>query len=296
MRVGVVGNGVRNGMGAGTAWAVLFAAGVILCGITVTPRAALAQRNPIHYFHAADMPPGTIGRGQLLRGGPLPGYFQPVEIKAPAGAKISLAVNGDFEPPQANPVLVGLLIGGVYPLKVTGIPRNEGLEVFPTIEVINRLYPPRGLENHFPVPIEITHEELEMALAGRFVIRVIYLEDPRNAFPRADRPGDQRYQEVRSDEDPLRAADRLGRPMAILRMGSRTPDYDASSGRLAVAAPPFTKLTKPALPPPRKTGLEPSAPLPPGTSSRNIPRTLPTGEPVSGGYTVLPAGGTDRQR
>ena len=59
--------------------------------------------------------------------------------------------------------------------------------MYPTIEVINRLYPPQGLENHFPVPVHFTLEELEMALSGRMVTRVIYLEDPQSACPSATR-------------------------------------------------------------------------------------------------------------
>ena len=34
----------------------------------------------IHYFQRADMPPGSVGSAQLKRGGPLPGYFQAVEL------------------------------------------------------------------------------------------------------------------------------------------------------------------------------------------------------------------------
>jgi len=212
----------------------------------------------------------------------LPGYFQPVEIKAPKGAKISLAMDGNFATPEEGPVLAGMLIGQVYRIKITGIPRNEGYEVFPTIEVINRMYPPRGLENHFPVPIEFTLDELEMALSGLFVTRVIYLEDPNEALPIAEDPKQQSYFEVRADEDPLKAADRLGRPMAILRMGSRTPDYDTSLRRFAFAMPPLRKLTKPAPLPDRKSGLEEPAFAPPGNNQRNIPRVPLPGSPSTG--------------
>ena len=76
-----------------------------------------------------------------------------------------------------------MLIGSVYRLRVTNIPLQEGLEVFPTIEVIDRLYPPVGQEFRFPIPIELTQEELEMALDGKFVTRVIYLEEPDAALP-----------------------------------------------------------------------------------------------------------------
>ncbi len=257
--------------------AVLFVA-VWMCIGSIS----LGQREPVHYFHSSRLPPGAIGKGQLLRGGPLPGYFQPVEIKAPKGAEISLAMDGKFAPPEKGSVLAGMLIGQVYRIKITGIPRNEGFEVFPTIEVINRMYPPLGLENHFPVPIEFTLDELELALSGLFVTRVIYLEDPNNALPVADDPNRQRYYEVRANEDPLKAADRLGRPMAIIRMGSRTPDYDTSLRRFAFAMPPLRKLTKPAPLPDRKSGLEEPAFAPPGNQRRDVPRLPLPGSPSAG--------------
>lgn len=236
-----------------------------------------AWGQPVHYFQSAELPPGTVGAGQLLRGGPLPGYFQPVEIKVPPGAAVSIAANGEYQPPQKDSVLVSMLIGPVYSLKIIGIPRYEGAEVFPTIEVINRLYPPPGLATRFPIQIHVTAEELQLALSGRFVTRVIYLEDPNDAPGVRDAAAFQRYFDVRSDEDPLQVADRLGRPMAILRMGSRTPDVDAA-GRMQVATPPLMLLQKPGPLPDRKSGLEPSLPPPPQGPGQNPPRL-----PVSAG-------------
>ena len=91
------------------------------------------------------MPPGAIGSLRLARGGPLSGYFQPVRIRAPKGARISLAEEGGFGAPQSNDVLVGMQIGPVYRLRVSDFPPEPGQEVFPTVEVIDRLYPPAGL-------------------------------------------------------------------------------------------------------------------------------------------------------
>ena len=56
-----------------------------------------AEDPPVHYHHAGILPPGAIGSQQLQRGGPLPGYFQPVEIKAPQGASISTAGLAEFD-------------------------------------------------------------------------------------------------------------------------------------------------------------------------------------------------------
>jgi hypothetical protein len=186
----------------------------------------LAKDPPVHYLHAGILSPGAIGNQQLQRGGPLPGYFQPVEVTGPEGLVVETAESGDFANAQAGPVRIGLLIGSVYRLRVTGIPLHEGMDVYPTIEVIDRLYPPMGMEFQFAIPVELTQEELEMALDGKFVTRVIYLEDPQAAVPAAQEPNDQPYFDVGEGENPLDLADGLGRPMAILRMGGRLPDVE----------------------------------------------------------------------
>jgi hypothetical protein len=212
-----------------TSCPVRVAGGVIVALVAWLGWAAplLAQQPPVHFIHAGIMRPGAIGTQQLQRGGPLPGYFQPVEVRGPAGLVIETAEAGAFSDPRPGPIKAGLLIGSVYRLRVTGIPLQEGLEVYPTIEVINRLYPPMGREFEFPIPIELTQEELEMALDGKFVTRVIYLEDPEAALPAAQQPGEQPYFDVREGESPIDLADGLGRPMAILRMGGRLPDTEA---------------------------------------------------------------------
>lgn len=265
--MGGVQMGIRRQIGFSllAAWAVGLVSGVF-------GSAAYGQRPPVHYFHSANLPPGVVGHGQTLRGGPVAGYFQPVEILVPPGSSVSLVANGEFQPPQKNSVLVGLQVGQVYPLKIMGIPRKEGAEVFPSIEIVNRMYPPPGLERHFPVPIQFTEEELGLALSGRYVLRVIYLEDPQTALPVRDDPAKQRYFDVRSDEDPLQVADRLGRPLAILRMGSRMPEFDGPQGRPGIYSPPFQTLTAPPPVPAPRSGLEPPIGLLPGQPGRNLPR------------------------
>ncbi len=188
----------------------------------------------------------------------MPGYFQPVEVRGPQGTRISPAVNGEFAEGRSESVLAGLLIGPVYRFKVSRIPDHETDEIFPTVEVINRLHPPPGQALRFPIPIEITQEELEMAISGRFVVRVIYLEDPMRALPVKQQPGDaQRYFEAAPQQDALRLADELGRPMAILRMGSRVPDPQRETTNLGFnyGAPPLQLFEKPATVS-RNAGLE----------------------------------------
>ncbi len=204
------------------------------------------------------MPPGAIGSRQLLRGGPLPGFFQPVEIKAPSGALVSLASAGRFDRPQRAPLRAGLLIGQVYRLRVVKIPRNPGIEIFPTIELIDRLYSPRGQQWRFAIPVELTQEDLELARSGKFVTRVIYLEDPQTATPVADDLQTQNWHEVGPGRDPLVAADSLGRPVAILRLGVRMPDADEGPDmRFLFGCPPFA--TDPLAPAAAGTASVPEA-------------------------------------
>jgi hypothetical protein len=189
-----------------------------------------AAQEPVHFNHAGILIPGAIGRMQLERGGPLPGYFQPVEIRAPDGAQVSYAVNDRFDATQNVPAKSAMLVGLVYRLRVTGIPKHEGEELYPTIEIINRLYPPVGEEMKFPVPIQLTQEDLDSALSGRFITRIVYVENPRQAYPRSEDPKSQECFEVSPKNDPLATADRLGRPIAIVRIGGRTPDTTAEPG------------------------------------------------------------------
>jgi hypothetical protein len=206
----------------------------------VLGRQAAAQDRPVHWLHAGAMPPGAIGSLRLHRGGPLSGYFQPVRIRAPQGARIALAGNDGFTYPQPGDVLVGLHIGPVYRLHVTEIPNSPGLEIFPTIELIDRLYPPPGLALRYPIPVELTLDELELAARGAFVTRVIYVEDPQQALPIAQRAdGEQPWIEAPPGEDPLVTADFRGRAVAILRMGGRLPDTATTQTGLGPSAPPI---------------------------------------------------------
>ena len=169
------------------------------------------------------LPAGAIGQTQIARRPELANVWQPVLIRVPDGATLSLGEGLGFTTAgQPEAELVSLQVGSTYRMKVTNIPNNFG-NVYPTIELVDRLHAPPGKETRYPVPVEITAEELTMALSGKFVTRVIYVEDPRNAVGGRELP-EQRYFEALPDEDPYEVASRIGRPIAILRMGSVLPN------------------------------------------------------------------------
>jgi len=207
--------------------------------LCLLPAATLsAQGNMVPLYHQ-DLVPGMIGQYQNLKGRGIPGYFQPTQIVPPQGTQIAPVIDGVFSDDMPAPATFGCLIGSVYRFRITNIPGHPGRELYPSVEVIDRLYPPEGRELECPIPIHLTQEELNYALEGRFVTRVVYLENPRTAIPHAYEPGFQPYYEVAPEDDPILTADQLGRPVAILRLGSRRPSPDDAHDEFTYQSPPI---------------------------------------------------------
>lgn len=181
-----------------------------------------AAETPQHWQSAGAMPPGAIGSQRLLRGGPLLGYTQPIELRMPEGT--SVAATGPYGETTARSerLKVGLQIGQLYRFKAEGVPSHPGVAVYPTVELIDRTYPPCGRESEFPIPIELTLGDLKLAAEGAFVTRIVYVEDPKTALPVSEKEvGGQQWFEARPGANPLQLAKQLGRPVAIIRIGSR---------------------------------------------------------------------------
>jgi hypothetical protein len=259
----------------------LIAAGVaLISGLAAPSACAQSMRQEalpkVHYLQNSDSPPGVVGAARLLSRQAVAGFFQPVEVSGPEKLEIALAQGGQFLPPLPAPVKVGMLVGAVYRLRVTNIPLRPGEELYPTIEVIDRLYAPRGREHRFPIPVVLEQEDLLVALDGGMVTRVIYLEDSEAASPIADEPGMQRVTDVAGQDNALQVADQLGRPMAILRIGSRVPaNLQGDLTGFLYNSPPWTPLA----PVPTREGLigaglmpdVPAPEAPPGLKRQTIP-------------------------
>lgn len=242
----------------------LFVAGLVLVCL---PGMTIAQDRWNGRFGGTDeLPPGAIGRRLLLQGRPLPGYIQPVQITAPDGAMIAPAAGGTFDRSSVDELTVGLTVGNIYRFTVYGIDRLNGVKLYPSVELIDRLHPPAGMELNYPVPIELTDEELRLAAAGKFVTRVIYVEDPRAALATAENSqARQRYFEVHPGDDAMAAAAELGRPIAILRMGAKIPDPVNPSPGFLYGSPPVMRYDTPHIV---------ADPIQPATARRKV--TKPT--------------------
>ncbi|MEM9587142.1 MAG: hypothetical protein AAGA03_07665 [Planctomycetota bacterium] len=207
---------------------LVLSAATILGYACVGPLAAAEPGRPLpvrsgHRLLPGNASPGAIGQTYLASGrSHLAGYFQPVAFSGPKDTKFALSHSGSFLPPDPK-LMAGLLIGNVYRFRISEIPGSPGAELFPTVELIDRTFPPPGLATRYPIPINLDEEDLEAALSGQMVTRVIYLEDPQTALAIEETPTSPRAIDISEQEDELETADRFGRPLAIVRIGSLTP-------------------------------------------------------------------------
>ncbi|MDR1494044.1 MAG: hypothetical protein LBT05_15180 [Planctomycetaceae bacterium] len=216
---------------------VVFFAGAlfVILNVILLPQTFAQQAG--HSFYPNRLPIGVVGQGALLQPFSMQGYLQQVKFLLPEGTKIAFATNDKFLLPEAAPFQIGLFVGNVYRFQLTDIPYHAGKELYPSVEVIDRLYPPAGKEMEFPVEIEITQEDLEIAMNGRMVTRIIYLEDAFKAQPTTGEERIALSEELKPEENALEAAKKFGRPMAILRIGNRQPDPNQSDSAFFFGSP-----------------------------------------------------------
>lgn len=170
-----------------------------------------------------NMIPGQASQIRRLSSPSKAGQIQAVKVIAPDGVQLSVVNNGSFVATGGREQTVGMQLGSLYRFRISGIESATRFEFFPSVELLDLLHPPKGLENDFPIQVVINEVDIREVIAGRLVTKVIYLEDPEVALPRAGDKSEQPYFDVSATEDPVRAAEGLGRSMAILRIGSRIP-------------------------------------------------------------------------
>ena len=193
-------------------------------GTVAKPYPASPGLRPINH---PSLPTGQLGALKTINGdvGPL----QPVQWKLPEGVKVEVAQPGSFQTAPDGSNEFALQVGAVYRFKISGIATYPGQALYPTLEIIGRLYPPEGKEWDFPVEIEVPVRDLALALRGNFITRVIFVENSENpANVDASDSNENLTFDVPESVDPVVAANVHGRALAILRVGSREPDGEPS--------------------------------------------------------------------
>jgi hypothetical protein len=200
---------------------------VWLVGVTLCSRGFAQQypsvdgrQNPLSQMS----PVGMAAEWSRGLGIDRPPYFQPVQLSLPDGCQLAVYHGPQRAPVElSKPGQVSLLVGQTYRYLVTGVADFPGVEFYPSVELIDRLHPPAGQADQFPVTLELTAEEFELAAKGRLITKVVYLEQP-DRVPTASLESATRTIDLPPTENAIAHADVLGRPIAIVRLGGRTPD------------------------------------------------------------------------
>ncbi len=152
------------------------------------------------------------------------GPMQPIEWKLPQGGIAEVATVNGFARDEANDGLFALDVNSVYRFRVSNVEAFPDAVLYPTLELLGRLNPPVGKAWDFPVEIYLPLEDIEAALNGSLVTRVVFLENSANPanVDVSDNP-DRLTLDVPRGVDPIVAAQTRGRVMAIVRLGSREP-------------------------------------------------------------------------
>lgn len=196
----------------------------VLLAATSRPVSAEAVAAGTAERFAADRTPGAIGVPGRLQPGPrpestLPHDVQPVAIRGPEGTLVAVETATGWTPLQPGPLRIGLVVGRPYRLRIGGIRGREGDELFPSIRVVARLATPAGMDWRFPVEVVIDRDDIDAALAGSLVRRVVYVDCD---------PGEPTYVpngwfDVKPGDDAFEVARTLGDPVAEVVIGNRLP-------------------------------------------------------------------------
>jgi uncharacterized repeat protein (TIGR01451 family) len=158
-------------------------------------------------------PPPHIGPSPLLY----------VRFVGPSGARVAVDSGIGFVREFQLPVTVGYRPGYIYRFALSGFSDQPDAVLYPTLEVRGTLQlPPKQRAVDYPAPIELTLDDIQQALAGALITKVIYLECPDLAVPQATSPDQMLETNLRPGDDALCEARKLGRPMGVLRIGGRT--------------------------------------------------------------------------
>jgi len=149
-------------------------------------------------------------------------FLQPIRVELPTDGTVTV-YSGSPEPRGvgATPAQFSANIGHLYRLRVSDMPEFPGEELYPSIEVLDRLHAPEGSATSYPIPVVLSADDLKEAIEGRLVTRVIYLENPRLASP-ADTLRSEPAN-LNPTDNALQEAGLRGRPMIIVRIGGRIP-------------------------------------------------------------------------
>lgn len=192
----------------------------------------------------------VMGGGGMGGGGMMSASEVQVLFARPEAMQVSFDAGGAYDStPIITPGRQNFMQGGIYRLKVTGVPGREGTELYPTLEVGPPTRQTAAYLAHNAIPVQFTEEDFDQVLSGNFVTKVIYLPEPD--FQELALAGVETLVSTRLDPglDPIVEADRRGAILAVVRVGNKdmeipggpkvTPSYGAIQGSNGVIPASF---------------------------------------------------------
>ncbi len=144
---------------------------------------------------------------------------------APEGVKTTIYPGYDRRLTLPEKQVAGFRPGYVYRFKLSNLPDNPNAEIYPTLEVRGSLHMPKVANPlNFPAPIRIHRLEIESALKGNLVTKVIYLENSEKAESVSTTIDNPIESYVPLDSNLVEEARDRGRIMVILRIGGKSID------------------------------------------------------------------------
>jgi uncharacterized repeat protein (TIGR01451 family) len=206
-------------------------------------------------------PPGAVAAvGANPMAGSAPGITIPPpaplvagKFLLPQGVRVTALPGSELARMYDAPMVVGLRPGYVFRFELTGLPYHTRVSLYPEVELHGVLVPRPGMKYmDYPIPLYFTQADIDQALKGVLITKVIYLEDPEKALPVGFQPDYPVETPDGSEDEAKRNANEHGRLMAIVRLGDRKPPIQelqtvAIPGTLLLPGERYLKA--PTLPP-----------------------------------------------
>jgi hypothetical protein len=185
-----------------------------------------------------------------------------------------------FREQLETPGRYNFLQGGTYRLRLSNIPKRANLFLYPSIDIKPQTPKTGTFLAHSSIPVTFTDDDIEQAVAGNLVTKVIYLPDP--AYQDLAVPGPDEIVSTRLEPgvDPEQEAQRRGTVLMVIRLGNIDLESQGTPGMEA----PNPYLRGP-MPGPMPMGPRPMPPIG-GPMGGKSGAALPM--PKSGDSVVLP--------
>ena len=196
------------------------------------------------------VPTSPVQTGPAVPG---PAPLLAAKILAPKGVRVTVHPGTKLARMFDAPAIFGFRPGYIYRLELSNLPYQPGRVLYPVVEVHGVLVPRSGMKYmDWPAPLLFTTRDIERALAGAYIAKAVYLEDPEKAIPSEFGPNAPFEVPVGSEDEAIKGAIASGRLVAIVRLGSKLPTPDeltASAIDGTVLSPGERYLRGPSVPP-----------------------------------------------